>query len=158
MQTQERELKKKALIKTMIFFDFFDIPLTKEEACDFVLYKKLTLDELQDFIDHEKFIVESDNHIHFRNRPLTLKVRKDKEIRAQKLIRKAKRYVKWMQLLPFIRTVALCNSLSFYSAEKDSDIDLFIITEKNRLFIARFYSLIFTQILGIRSLLFLKIN
>ena len=129
----ERELKKKALIETMIFFDLFDIPLTKEEACDFILYKRLTLKELQDFIDHEEFIVENDNHVHLRNRSMNLRVRKDKEIRAQKLIRKAKRYVKWMQLLPFIRTVALCNSLSFYSAEKDSDIDLFIITEKNNI-------------------------
>ena len=35
-----------------------------------------------------------------------------------------------MQMLPFVRTVALCNSLSFYNAERESDIDLFIITEK----------------------------
>lgn len=40
---QEREVKKEALIKTMTFFDIFDMPLTKEEACDFILYKNLTL-------------------------------------------------------------------------------------------------------------------
>ena len=150
MADQDRTVKKEALIKTMTFFDIFDIPLTKEEACDFMLHEKLTIDELQDFIDHEKFIIENDNHIHFRNRSLILNVRTDKELRAQKLIRKARRYVKYMQFIPFVRTVALCNSLSFYCAEKDSDIDLFIITEKNRLFIARIYSLIFAQILGIR--------
>lgn len=146
----DRELKKRALIKTMVFFDLFDMPLTKEEACDFILYKKLTLNELQDFIDHEEFIIETDNHIHFRNRSLCLRVRKDKEIHAQKLIRKAKRFVKWMQILPFIRTVAICNSLSFYSAEKYSDIDLFIITEKNRLFTARLFALAFTFFCRIR--------
>jgi len=150
MGIKDREMKKKALIETMCFFDLFDIPLTKEEACDFSLYKKLSINELQDFIDHEEFVIETDNHIHFRNRSLNLKVRKDKEIRAQKLIRKAKRIAKWMQMLPFIRTVALCNSLSFYSAEKDSDIDLFIITEKARLFTARLWALIFTQIIGVR--------
>jgi hypothetical protein len=147
---QEREVKKEALIKTMTFFDIFDMPLTKEEACDFILYKNLTLNELQEFIDHEKFIIENDNHIYFRNRSLCLRVRKDKEIHAQKLIRKAKRFVQWMQMIPFVRTVALCNSLSFYSAEKDSDIDLFIITEKNRLFTARLFALIFVLLCGIR--------
>lgn len=146
----DRAAKKEALIKTMTFFDIFDIPLTKEEACDFVLHEKLTMDELQDFIDHEKFIVENNNHIYFRSRSLILKVRTDKELRAKKLIRKARRYAKYMQCLPFVRTIALCNSLSFYSAEKDSDIDLFIITEKNRLFISRIYTLIFAQLLGIR--------
>ncbi len=150
MTDRDRAAKKESLIKTMTFFDIFDIPLTREEACDFTLHEKLTMDELQDFIDHEKFIVENNNHIHFRNRSLILNVRTDRELRAQKLIRKARRYAKYMQCLPFIRTVAICNSLSFYSAEKDSDIDLFIITEKNRLFISRIYALIFAQILGIR--------
>jgi hypothetical protein len=55
-----------------------------------------------------------------------------------------------MQFLPFVRMVALCNSLSFYDAEKKSDIDIFVITEKNRLFIARSFLWLFLQILGIR--------
>ena len=61
----------------------------------------------------------------------------NKEHQARKLIKKSKKYVKFMQMLPFVRTVALCNSLSFYNAEKESDIDLFIITESKRLFFAR---------------------
>lgn len=141
---------KEALIKTMCFFDIFDFSLTKEELCDYMLFKKCDLDQLQDFIDHQEFILESNNYVYFRARPITLKIRKDKEIRAQKLIRRAKRYVKFMQLIPFVRTVALCNSLSFYAAEKGSDIDLFVITEKNRLYIARTFAWIFTHVMGIR--------
>jgi hypothetical protein len=141
---------KEGLIKTMVFFDIFDFTLTKEELCDYILYKKCNLKQLQDFIDHQEFVLESNNYVYFRNRSITLKIRKDNETRAHKLIRKAKKYVKWMQILPFIRTVALCNSLSFYNAEKGSDIDLFIITENNRLYLARTFSWLFLQILGIR--------
>lgn len=141
---------KEGLIKTMVFFDIFDFSLTKEELCDYKLNKKCSLEELQNFIDHQEFVLESNNYVYLRNRSITLKIRKDKETRAHKLIRKTKKYVKWMQILPFIRTVAICNSLSFYDAEKGSDIDLFIITEKNRLYLARTFSWIFMQILGIR--------
>lgn len=141
---------KEAIIKTMVFFDIFDFALTKEELCDYMLYKKCNLTCLQDFIDHQEFVLETNNHVCLRGRTITLKIRKDKETRAFKLIRKAKKYVKWMQILPFIRTVALCNSLSYYDAEKGSDIDLFIIAEKNRLYLARTFSWLFMQILGIR--------
>jgi len=146
----EEQLKKKALIETMVFFDIFDFALTKEELCEYTLYKQFTLNELQDFVNHQKFVLESNNHIYLKGRSITLKIRKDKETRAQKLIRRTKKYVKYMQILPFVRTVSLCNSLSYYDAEKGSDIDLFIITEKNRLYLARTFSWIFTQILGIR--------
>ncbi len=141
---------KESLVKTMVFFDIFDFALTKEELCDYKLDKKSTLKELQDFIDHQEFVLESNNYVFLKGRSITLKIRKDKETRAHKLIRKAKKYIKWMQILPFIRTVAICNSLSFYDAEKGSDIDLFIISEQNRLYLARTFSWIFMQILGIR--------
>lgn len=141
---------KKALIETMCFFDIFDFALTKDELCDYMLSEKCTRNELQDFIDHQEFLMESNNHVYFRGRPITLQVRKDKEIRAHKLIGKAKKFVKYFQMIPFVRSVSICNSLSFYAADKGSDIDLFIITEKNRLFLARSLTWIFTHLLGIR--------
>lgn len=152
MQEQNSEMikKRRALIETMTFFDIFDFALTREELCDYMLYEKWTLQELHEFANHEEFIVETHSHVFFRGRSHTTRVRKDKEKRAIKLYKKAKKYVKYMRMLPFMRSVSLCNSLAFYEAEKESDIDLFMITEKNRLFTARAFSWIFTQFLGIR--------
>ncbi len=150
MREEEILKKRRALIETLCFFDIFDFALTREEFCDYVLYKKWTLPELSSFNNHEKFLIETHSHIYLRGRSLTVKVRKTKEHRARKLISKAKKYVKYMQMLPFIRMVGLCNSLSFYDAEKGSDIDIFIITEKNRLFLARSFAWFFTHFLGIR--------
>lgn len=150
MREQELLKKRKALIETICFFDIFDFALTREEFCDYALLKKWTLPELSNFSNHEEFIVETYSHVYLRGRSLNVKVRKEKEHRARKLIAKAKKFVKYMQMLPFIRMVSLCNSLSFYDAEKGSDIDVFIITEKKRLFIARSFAWLFTQILGIR--------
>lgn len=142
--------RRRALIETMTFFDIFDFALTREELCDYILYEKWTLSELNEFANHEEFLLETHSHVFFRGRSHITKTRKIKELEARKLYKKAKKYVKYMQMLPFVRCVALCNSLAFYDADKDSDIDLFIITERNRLFIARAFVWIFTQLLGIR--------
>jgi hypothetical protein len=150
MEESELIKRKKALIQTITFFDIFDFALTREELCDYMLYKKWTLAELKEFTNHERFIIETHRHVYLKGRAMSIKVRKDKEHQARKLIKKAKKHVKLMQMLPFVRTVALCNNLSFYNAERESDIDLFIITERKRLFFARSIIWLYTQLLGLR--------
>jgi predicted nucleotidyltransferase len=45
------------------------------------------------------------------------------------------------RLAPYIRTVAVTGSVAYGSAEKWDDIDLFIVTERNRLWISAFLAL-----------------
>jgi len=59
-------------------------------------------------------------------------------------------YIKLISLFPQIKLVGLSGSISMLNAKKDDDIDLFIITAKNRLFTGRFISLLLAQILGLR--------
>lgn len=60
------------------------------------------------------------------------------ENRASELWRKVKK-VRWLfQLIPNIRMVAVCNTLAINHAEETSDIDLFVVTKKNRMFTTRF--------------------
>ncbi len=150
MEDLELARRKIALLETITFFDIFDFALTSEELCDYILYKKWTLTELREFTNHEQFIVNLHRYVYLRGRSLIVKARKHKEHQARQLIKKAKKYVKFMQMLPFVRMVSICNNLSFYSAERESDIDLFIITEKKRLFFARSMVWLYTQLLGVR--------
>lgn len=59
-------------------------------------------------------------------------------------------YIKLLSLFPQIKLVGLSGSISMMNANEDDDIDLFIITAKNRLFTGRFIALVFAQILGLR--------
>ena len=52
--------------------------------------------------------------------------------------------------LPFIQSLYICNSLSFNAIKKDSDIDLFIITKKNKLWRARAFSVLFFVIFWLK--------
>ncbi|MFI5159076.1 MAG: nucleotidyltransferase domain-containing protein, partial [Sphingobacteriales bacterium] len=57
--------------------------------------------------------------------------------KAAELIRVAEKVGSLLIRFPYVRGIAISGSLSKNFADADSDVDLFIITEKNRLWIAR---------------------
>jgi len=61
-----------------------------------------------------------------------------------------KLYIKLLSLFPQIKLVGLSGSISMMNAKEDDDIDLFIITAKDRLFTGRFIALIFSLILSLK--------
>lgn len=60
------------------------------------------------------------------------------------------KYLRFLSFVPFLRFVGVCNNLSFGSVDSKSDIDLFIIAKKNRLFIVRSFVTFLLHILGVR--------
>ena len=54
----------------------------------------------------------------------------------------AKRAAGYLSKIPFILFVGISGSLAMNNAKPQSDIDLFIITQKNTLWISRFFSLV----------------
>ncbi len=69
---------------------------------------------------------------------------------AQNLLVKAGNMAWIFAYVPFVKSVSLCNYLSFDIAEKDSDIDLLIIAEKNRIYLCRFYVTILLHLMRMR--------
>ncbi len=64
-------------------------------------------------------------------------------------IQHIQKYKNLYRSIPFIEEIYLCNSISFNGLKEGSDIDLFIITKKNALRRARFFSVSFFFIKGI---------
>ncbi|MFA6016855.1 MAG: hypothetical protein WC744_02105 [Patescibacteria group bacterium] len=59
-------------------------------------------------------------------------------------------YIKLISLFPQIKLVGLSGSISMMNAREEDDIDLFIITAKNRLFTGRLVALALAQLLRLR--------
>ncbi|EKE26876.1 MAG: hypothetical protein ACD_4C00133G0004 [uncultured bacterium (gcode 4)] len=70
----------------------------------------------------------------------------DFELNLFKKTQKYSRYISW---IPWLKMLAVCNSLSMYSTKSTSDIDLFIVTEKNRVWFVRFFITIIFYILWV---------
>lgn len=57
----------------------------------------------------------------------------------QSLINRAQYFIKILSEIPGVESICICNSLSYYATNRDSDIDLFIITHPNMLWYVRFF-------------------
>jgi len=130
------------LLEIITYFDLFDYPLTKEEIFNF---SKIEASEWEN-----KNIEIKDDFYFLKGRSEIIEIRKAREKHAQTLWKKTYFYLKFLKLIPFLKMVAICNTLAFNHPEKDSDIDLFIITTKNRLWTARILTTFLLQILGVR--------
>lgn len=78
-----------------------------------------------------------DRYRHEFNTLLGVKVSPNEH--EEKLFQRAQKYIVWLRCIPGIEMIAVCNSLSMYATHADSDIDLFIVTEKWMIWFVRFF-------------------
>lgn len=69
----------------------------------------------------------------------------------KKLYKKSYKYIKYLQYIPGIEMVAIWNSIAMNCATPESDIDLYIIAQNNRLWTVRIYTTLLFQILWVRK-------
>lgn len=130
---------KKGVIETLAYFDIFHYPLTGEEIRQFLPGKadenflRDCLHELQE----EKIIFLSHGFYSIQNNPLLAHRRRQGNQSAEKLLVKALRIGRFLYQFPFVKAVGISGSLSKNYADEKADIDFFIITHANRLWIAR---------------------
>ncbi len=68
----------------------------------------------------------------------------------RKYLQKAKRWIPLLRHLPGVRAAFLCNSVALGTATQHSDIDLFIVTDASRLWVARCFVTCILHILRLR--------
>ncbi len=66
-------------------------------------------------------------------------------------IKKTKKYIKYIKWIPWIKMIWIWNSISMNSWTKESDIDLLIVTDNNRLWIVRILITFIFQLLWVRK-------
>lgn len=68
----------------------------------------------------------------------------------QKLWEKVDKVLPVLRYVPFLRMVAVCNNLAFRKVDEKSDIDLFIVAKKGRLFLVRLIITFLLHVKGVR--------
>jgi len=80
----------------------------------------------------------------FKNKVLETDIEK-------KFYKKTEKYLKFISWIPWIQMVGVWNSISMNSAKKKSDIDLFIVSENNRMWFVRILVTLIFQVLWVRK-------
>ena len=138
---------------------YLDFPFTLEEAAKYFLPKSnLSAEELRslltrhDFADLE-FTIRDDYLLTSRDQSLSSRLERE-QLSAAKLESAASFANLLTRLVPFIRTIAVTGSVAYGSADKWDDVDLFILTERNRLWLSTFLMLLqirLYKVLGLRA-------
>lgn len=128
-----------AVLKTLAYFDIFQYPLTFSELQQFapVSIPSAILSQTLAQLIGQKRIYQYADHYSPQNNPLLVYRRKDGNARAVPLLKKAARIGRFLYQFPFVTAVGVSGSLSKNFADSRADIDFFIITKANRLWIAR---------------------
>lgn len=135
---------EKAILKTLIYADIFNYPLKISELQKWLIAKKATLRQI------EKALKVKREYYYLPKRSGLVAKRKLREKQSMIYFRKAKFLSQVLKIIPWIKLVGISGGLALNNAAKGDDIDLFIITAKNRLWICRILTLGLLSLLGQR--------
>ena len=160
------ELLRNSVLATLVYFNNIEYPLTLLELYKNLIFNinkdlfhnlnetNLSLSELENFIikdpclskivDNKQgfyFIFDNKKIVDTRNVRFGLS-----EIKYKKALRVAKLLSKF----PFIKLIAVCNTLSYSNVTINSDLDFFIVVSKNRLWLTRSMLFVFLDLFRLR--------
>jgi hypothetical protein len=140
---------RSAILRTLLYFDVFQYPLTEEEISRFNPLPGLSAKEVEAELEElvcEGIVLQHMGHYGFGALAANLEKRVADNARARSRMAKAHRIGRFIGRFPFVRAVMLSGSISKGCLAKDGDIDYFVITEPGRLWIAR------TLLIGFKKL------
>ncbi len=161
-------LIEEAIIKTLIYADLFDYPLTENE-----IYKRLIVEDnntnikrqfkkdilfldfkdrskIKEIIRNSKFITKKKKLYCLKGREKIIAVRKERERFSQKKIEKARRISAFLKIIPTVKLIGISGALAINNADLEDDIDLVVVSSAKRLWITRFLTTFLIELLGKR--------
>jgi hypothetical protein len=141
---------KQAVLQTLAYFDLFGVPLTRGEVSEHLLWGDFDDDKIDIYLKESPLVHYHAGYFSLHREPEFWEAWRDKLALQKKYFKKVRRYQGLLNLCPFIKLIAVCNTLPLGDVHPGSDIDLFVIAKKNRLFLARWWLTALTSLLGIR--------
>jgi len=146
-------------LKTILYFSIFRYPLKIEEIHSYT--NNDTVDETSNELHHliaEKIVTKIDDfYVYARDLESVIK-RLRGNLHAQKALVKAKEKAAFISKFPYVEAVGISGSLSKGYYDKESDIDFFVITTPNKLWICRTLLMLYKKIFLLNSRKYFCVN
>lgn len=146
-------------LKTILYFSIFNYPLKLEEICNFSMNKDCA--EIQKDLDElvaQKVIVKSDDYYLIDANLAHIEKRKRGNQMAVSALVKAQERAQFIAGFPFVEAVGVSGSLSKGYYDQNSDIDFFVITRPNKVWICRTLLMLYKKIFLFNSRKYFCIN
>lgn len=132
---------REAVLKTVVFFDLFNYPMTGWEIWQY-LHLEINLDLLEKVIEDmvvSGALSHKDGFYFLPGREDLIGIRRQRYNFANYKIKLARRVTKIFKWLPSVKLVAVSNLIGHHNLRNESDIDIFIVSSPNRLWLTRLF-------------------
>lgn len=142
---------KAAILKTLCYADIFNYPLKKNEIHRWLISpqpvsKKLLFKSLSS----TPYISRHQGYYFIKPNKSSVSLRKKHALFSRSKLILANKAANYLKIIPFINLIAVTGALSMNNSHAHDDIDLFIITQKNRLWLTRLLSVIILELFHLR--------
>lgn len=141
---------EKAIVRTLLYSDIFDYPLSEEEVWKYLIsnknINKTVFDSKIKKINSVVFRKNGFLHLEKKESAVSKRIIKFKE--SQRKFDFACKTIKKLFIIPSVIFVGISGNLSMMNAGKMDDIDLFVITKKDTVWITRLLLIVYLKILG----------
>ncbi|KGO95979.1 nucleotidyltransferase domain-containing protein [Flavobacterium enshiense] len=146
-------------LKTILYFSIFRHPLKMEEIHKYTTHADIseTLKEI-DYLIEEKILSKVDEFYVYGSDLDSVTKRLKGNLGVKKAMTIAKKKAHFIAKFPFVKAVGISGSLSKGYFDEDSDIDFFVITEPDRLWITRTFLMLYKKIFLLNSRKYFCIN
>lgn len=141
-------MAKKAILKTLAYADIFDYPLKKEEIIKFLIADSSLSLKIDQELENSPLVTKKGDFYFLKGREVIVPLRKKRKKWSQEKMKIAKKVANWLKLIPTIKLIAITGALAMENSDKDDDIDLLLITTKNRLWLSRGLVVTFLRLTG----------
>jgi len=143
--------RQQAILRTLLYADLFDYPLTKDQIFRFLISKKnIGKQELFSVLKNKSLPIEQSGEYFYltQRKSLVTERQKRKTVSSQKL-ELAKKIINKISFISSIKLIGISGALSMENCDEDDDIDFFVITDKNLVWTTRLLLIILLTFLGV---------
>ena len=151
---------KLSIFKTLAYFDLLNFPLTKEELFRYLWMPRLSGGQAPlGYVDFTSALASTSlpgtnqkyGYYFLSGREEIVETRRRMVAPSELKLTKARLAAKFIRAVPFLRAIFVCNSVGAEMARNESDIDFFIVADKNRIWLVRFFTNFILRLFGLRT-------
>ena len=142
---------EKLIIKTLLYSDIFDFPLSEEEIWKYLICEKdVTEKHFANRIKKINSVVFRKNGYLFTTERESIVKKRLKRIKESKIkLEIAGKIIRKLFSVPTVMFIGISGNLSMLNSEKKDDIDIFVIVKKNKIWITRFFLIAMLKFMGV---------
>ncbi|HEV2339524.1 MAG TPA: hypothetical protein VGT05_02020 [Patescibacteria group bacterium] len=136
--------------ETLLYSDLFDYPLTREELYYYLHANRVvSKKDFDAMLESKQGFGSYNNYFFLPGRKQLLVKRQSRITDNEGKIHRAKYAANIIKHIPTVQLIGLSGSVAMRNANRDDDIDFFLITSENSLWLTRFFALLLLSFFGL---------